>query len=151
MRRTALGAAVVALAATSACGGDSPDPRIADAASTYVHSVAAGEMSRACVVLAPEAQRDLLGFVREGAPRRVSACPQALDLLARTGSVDFALAGVMDLRRAQHGGGKADVQAVDEKGARATARVGDSSKLVRLHKAGDRWEIARLDFSDVPR
>lgn len=153
MKRAALAIAALAALAGAGCGhDDAPDPAIGATVDTYVRAVTSGDMVRACGVLAPAAQEDVFSVYPFGFGQGpATECRLAFEWLARIASLDKALSGVMDLKRAQHAGETARAREVTQHGDTATVRVDGSHKVIRLQRSGDRWLIARLDTSDMRR
>jgi hypothetical protein len=141
---------VVVVLVLAGCGPDD-DVGIANAVRRHVWAVSAAKFDAACAELAPAAQRDVIAFVARAGVPAPRSCHEAYSALQFTGSLDLARSGVMDIRRARHLPGaspKVDVVSVD--GDHARARYEGSAKTVALERSGDKWLIARLDFSDAP-
>jgi hypothetical protein len=129
-------------------GGDAAD--VAVPVEHHLRALAEGDVSAACAELTPAAQGNVIGLVAQVDGRRRS-CPDAYEALLMTGSLDFARAGVMDLKRAQNYGERAaDVEVDSVNGAHAEAHVSGSSKTVFLERGGGGWKISHLDFTDLP-
>ena len=120
---------------------------------TYVRAIHEGDFGEACGQLTEEAERDAVQFLSQEAPQLgADSCRQFLDALQGNGSIDFAVTGVMDRDRAPRESlPYIEVEDVEVRGERASARVDGSRKLVHLAEVDGEWRIAELDFAGVPR